>query len=54
LDAPPNKLILVQSDQTLSSLVDSINEIGASPKDLISIIQALKESGALMGDLEVL
>ncbi|MEK7299419.1 MAG: flagellar basal body P-ring protein FlgI [Candidatus Margulisiibacteriota bacterium] len=54
LDAPPNKMILVQADQTLASLVDSINEIGASPKDLISIIQALKESGALMGDLEVL
>jgi len=35
-------------------LVNALNEIGATPKDLISIIEALKESGALIADIEII
>ena len=33
---------------------NALNEIGATPKDLISIIEALKESGALIADIEII
>ncbi len=39
---------------TLQELVDGLNAIGASPRDLISILRSLKASGALYADLEVL
>ena len=48
------KVLMLNPSDTLSSLVNSLNEIGATPKDLISIIQALKESGALVADVEIL
>ncbi len=39
---------------TLQELVDGLNAIGASPRDLISILKNLKASGALYAELEVL
>tara|TARA_B100000427_G_scaffold329379_1_gene345319 strand:- start:6553 stop:7623 length:1071 start_codon:yes stop_codon:yes gene_type:complete len=47
-------LVYIEAADTLSNLVNSLNQIGVSPKELISIIQALKESGALVADLEIL
>jgi flagellar P-ring protein precursor FlgI len=38
---------------TVNQLVQSLNALGASSKDLISILQALKTAGALRGDLIV-
>jgi flagellar P-ring protein FlgI len=49
-----SKIIYLNPSATLSSLVNALNEIGASPKDLISVIQALKESGALIANLEII
>lgn len=46
-----SQVILLNPSATLTGLVNALNEIGATPKDLISIIQALKESGALVGDI---
>jgi flagellar P-ring protein precursor FlgI len=48
------KIIYLNPNDTLSSLVNALNEIGATPKDLISILQALKESGALVAHLEII
>ncbi len=39
---------------SLQELVDGLNAIGATPRDLISILKNLKASGALYADLEVL
>ncbi len=39
---------------TLQELVDGLNSIGATPRDLISILKTLKVSGALYADLEVI
>ena len=47
-------LVYLEAADTLSNLVNSLNQIGVSPKELINIIQALKESGALVADLEIL
>ncbi len=39
---------------TLNDLVKSLNSYGASPDDLISIFQALKQNGALIGEIELI
>jgi len=54
VDESDSQLIFLNPNSTLSSLVNALNEIGASPKDLISILQALKESGALIAELEII
>ncbi len=54
VDESENKFIYLNPTSTLSSLVNSLNEIGASPRDMVSIIQALKESGSLVADVQIL
>lgn len=39
---------------TLQELVDGLNSLGATPRDLISILRALKSAGALHAALEVI
>jgi len=44
-----------QDDEvSVGELVQSLNKMGVSPKDLISILQNIKASGALQGELEIL
>lgn len=38
----------------LKGLVDGLNALGVTPRDLISILQALKAAGAIQADIEVL
>jgi flagellar P-ring protein precursor FlgI len=38
----------------VQDLVQGLNAIGATPRDLISILRTLKAAGALHADLEVL
>lgn len=40
-------------ETSLASLVAGLNAIGVSPRDLISILQAIKSAGALQADIEV-
>lgn len=54
VDAADNRMVYLNPSATLSSLVNALNEIGASPRDLISIIQALKQSGSLVAELEII
>ncbi|MDT1011802.1 flagellar basal body P-ring protein FlgI [Plesiomonas shigelloides] len=39
---------------SLKTIVDAINSLGATPSDLMSILQALKQAGALEGELIVI
>ena len=39
---------------TLQELVDGLNALGISPRDLIAILQAIKATGALQAEIEVL
>lgn len=48
------KLAVVQTGVTLQELVNGLNTLGIGPRDMISILQAIKASGALHADLEVL
>jgi len=43
-----------QGGVALSELVDGLNALGVAPRDLISILQALKAAGALQAEIEVL
>jgi flagellar P-ring protein precursor FlgI len=39
---------------TLASLVRALNAVGASPRDMIAILQAMKKAGAIKAELEVI
>ena len=49
-----NRMFLFQPGVSLSSIVDSLNQVGAAPGDILAILEALKESGALQAELEVI
>jgi flagellar P-ring protein precursor FlgI len=46
-------LILVPGGVNLGEIVRGLNAIGATPRDLISILQSIKAAGALQADLEI-
>jgi flagellar P-ring protein precursor FlgI len=48
------KLGVVSEGVTLSELVDGLNALGVGPRDLISILQAIKASGAIQAEIEVM
>jgi len=47
-------LIKVPAAANLADLVKALNSLGANPGDLVAILQALKASGALRAELEVI
>ena len=49
-----NSLISVPSGASLDQVVKALNMMGATPQDLISILQSLKSAGALRAELEVI
>jgi flagellar P-ring protein precursor FlgI len=49
-----NKLNIVKTGVNLQELVDGLNALGIGPRDMISILQAIKASGALQADIEVM
>lgn len=53
-DAKPSSLYYMEKKSTLNELVKSLNALGASPDDLISIFQALKRNGSLIGEIELI
>jgi flagellar P-ring protein FlgI len=48
------KLALVAPGASIGDVVTALNTIGATPRDLIAILQAIKRAGALNADLEIL
>lgn len=51
---PDAKLAIVPETVTLKQLVDGLNALGIGPRDMISILQAIKAAGALQAEIEVL
>jgi flagellar P-ring protein FlgI len=49
-----NSLISVPPGASLDQVVKALNMLGATPQDLISILQSLKSAGALRAELEVI
>lgn len=48
------RLMLVHDGRTIGELVNALNAIGVSPRDLITILQAIKAAGALQAELQIL
>lgn len=51
---PDAKLAVVDTGVTLQDLVTGLNRLGVPPRDVITILQAIKASGALQADIETL
>jgi flagellar P-ring protein FlgI len=49
-----NPMFLFQSGVSLDELVRAVNEVGASPADLVSILEALEQVGALQARLVII
>lgn len=49
-----SNLAMVDDTVSLQQLVDGLNALGISPRDLIAILQAIKASGALQAEIQVL
>ena len=49
-----SRLLLIPQGRTIGELVNALNAIGVTPRDLITILQAIKAAGALEGELEII
>ena len=47
-------LIAIQGETTVDDLVSAMNAVGATPKDIIAIFQAVEAAGALHGELRIM
>lgn len=48
------ELVMVRAGASLGEVVKALNAVGATPQDLLAILQALKAAGALRADLEII
>jgi flagellar P-ring protein precursor FlgI len=48
------RVLRVPESSTVADVVAVLNEIGASPRDVIAILQALKQAGALQAELVIM
>jgi flagellar P-ring protein precursor FlgI len=54
VDQQPARTFLFAPDVPLSSIVDAVNAVGASPSDLVAILEALRQAGALHAELVII
>jgi len=48
------QLAVVTEGASIGDVVQALNALGVTPRDLISILQAIRQAGALMADLEIM
>jgi flagellar P-ring protein precursor FlgI len=53
-DGKGNKMAVLTDGVSLQKLVDGLNALGVGPRDIISILQAIKAAGALQAEIEVI
>tara|TARA_R110002072_G_scaffold727_10_gene5320 strand:+ start:9522 stop:10649 length:1128 start_codon:yes stop_codon:yes gene_type:complete len=53
-DDSDKRLTVLKEGVSLQQLVDGMNALGVGPRDMISILQAIKASGALQAEIEVM
>lgn len=46
-----NRIMKLESSATVDDVVQSLNRLGATPRDIITILQAIDQAGALQGEL---
>jgi flagellar P-ring protein FlgI len=53
-DSADRRLAVLDGSVSLQVLVDGLNALGVSPRDMITILQSIKAAGALQAEIEVL
>ena len=48
------KIVMLEAGARLADVVKALNTLGATPQDLLAILQAMKASGALRAELEII
>jgi len=48
------QLVIVSEGVSIGDVVQGLNAVGVTPRDLISVLQAIRRAGALMADLEIM
>ena len=54
VDTGPSHMFLFKPGVDLEQIVRAVNEVGAAPGDLVAILEALREAGALQAELIVI
>jgi flagellar P-ring protein precursor FlgI len=54
VDQGNNRMFLFKPGVELEQIVRAVNEVGAAPGDLVAILEALREAGALQAELIVI
>jgi flagellar P-ring protein precursor FlgI len=54
VDEEEGGLVVVPGGVPLRQLVNGLNALGVTPRDMISILQALKAAGAIQAEIEVM
>jgi flagellar P-ring protein precursor FlgI len=54
IKADKGGLVQLQRGVSLNDVIKALNSIGATPQDLLAILQAMKSSGALRAELEII
>lgn len=54
VDQGSNRMFLFKPGVDLEQIVHAVNEVGAAPGDLVAILEALREAGALQAELIVI
>ncbi len=54
VDEGANRMFLFKPGVELEQIVRAVNEVGAAPGDLVAILEALREAGALQAELVVI
>lgn len=54
VQSQPGQLTEVRTSVRLTDVIKALNSLGASPQELLSILQALKSAGSLRADLEII
>jgi flagellar P-ring protein precursor FlgI len=54
VEQPPARMFVFNAGVNLDEIVRAVNQVGAAPGDLVAILEALKEAGALRAELIVI
>ena len=54
ISSQPGSLVNMPAGTKLADVVKALNALGATPQDLLAILQAMKSSGALTAEIEVI
>ncbi|ROH86136.1 flagellar basal body P-ring protein FlgI [Pseudomethylobacillus aquaticus] len=54
INKEPGKVMLLEGGASLADVLKALNAIGASPQDLLAILQAMKAAGSLRAELEII